>query len=113
LRRYRTGAAPPLIAWPEQAAADATAAAAAAAAAVVARTHLIDFNPGPLLAGAIVRCRAAAARPADEAEHGNILRQWPQISLAAASGVAGRGLHPFTFQLNLSRVKHTKTPYIP
>jgi len=25
----------------------------------------------------------------------------------------GRGLHPFTFQLNLSRVRHTNTPYTP
>ena len=87
-----TGAPPPVIAWPEQSAVNVGAAAAAARACAEA-----DSDPGPLLVGAIVRCRAAAARPADEAEHGNILRQWLQISLAAASGVAGRGLHSSTF----------------
>jgi len=25
----------------------------------------------------------------------------------------GRGLHSFTFQLNLNRVRHTKAPYEP
>ena len=33
--------------------------------------------------------------------------------LAAVAEEAGRGLHSFTFQLNLSRVSHTKTPYTP
>ena len=31
----------------------------------------------------------------------------------AAGGGSGRGLHSFTFQLNLSRVCHKKTPYTP
>jgi len=35
------------------------------------------------------------------------------LGAGGGGGGGGRGLHSFTVQLNLSRVWHTKTPYIP
>jgi chorismate mutase len=35
------------------------------------------------------------------------------LTAAAVEQVLGRGLHPSTSQLNLSRVWHNKTPYTP
>jgi len=42
----------------------------------------------------------------------NVYREFAE-EMAAMPVVVGRGLHSSTFQLNLSRVRHTKTPYTP